>query len=63
MDDFLDIPSTGVRIQQPNADEEISLFYRVLLFLAFVLILATHFILILEGTGRSLPAFLRFPVA
>ncbi len=63
MDDFLEIPSTGVRIEQPNANQEIGLFYRILLFLAFVFILATHFILILEGTGRSLPAFLRFPVA
>ena len=61
-DDFLTAPA-GVKIEQPQDQEKLALGYVILLFLSFFFILMTHFLLILEGTGRSLPTFLRFPIA
>ena len=62
MDDFL-TPTTSVKIEQPKERQRIGFFYVLLLFLSFCFIFFTQFILILEGTGRSLPTFLRFPIA
>jgi len=61
-DDFI-TSTASVKIEQPRDRQRLGIFYFVLLFLSFVLILMTHFVLILEGIGRSLPTFLKFPVA
>ncbi len=61
-DDFI-TPTASVKIEQPKERERLGVFYFVLLFLSFLFILVTHFVLILEGIGRSLPTFLKFPVA
>jgi len=56
-------PVPSVKIEKPKEHQKLGAFYLVLLFLSFCFILLTQFVLILEGTGTSLPTFLRFPVA
>lgn len=62
MDD-LTSAAGSVKIEQPKDRQKLGFFYVTLLLLSFFFILMTQFILILEGTGRSLPTFLRFPIA
>ena len=62
MDDLTPIAGS-VKIEQPEERPKLGFFYIALLVLSVVFILLTQFILILEGTGRSLPTFLRFPIA
>ncbi len=62
MDDSL-TPAPTVKIERPKEYQKLGIFYILLLFLSFCFIFLTQFILILEGTGRSLPTFLRFPIA
>lgn len=56
-------PAPTVKIEKPKEYQKLGAIYLVLLFLSFCFILLTQFVLILEGTGTSLPTFLRFPVA
>ena len=49
----------GVKIEQPKTRQKIGFFYLLLLFLSLLLISVTIYILFLEGTGKSLPIFLK----
>lgn len=54
---------TGVKIQSPLlVEEKLHPIYYLLVIASAVFILVTLALLILEGTGTSLPTFLRIPL-
>ncbi|GEM_PF-4821468 len=50
----------GIKIEQPMIRQKLGVFYFLILFLSLFFISMTIFVLYLEGSGTSLPAFLRF---
>lgn len=62
MDEMNPTPGAGVKIEQPERPERVGFFYSFLLFLSFVLIGFTVWLLVMEWLGMPLPAVLRVPV-
>ena len=62
MDEMNPTAGAGVKIEQPEKPEKIGFFYGFLLFLSFILVAFTLWLLVVEWTGMPLPAVLRVPV-
>ena len=52
----------GIKIEGPNKEVQLGFGYKLLLVLSFLFIAFTLYLLILEGTTPSLPAFLKFHI-
>ncbi len=53
------LPKTGIKIEKPQSSR-IGPFFIAMLSLSLVLVVFTLTLLVLEGTGQSLPQFLKF---
>jgi hypothetical protein len=62
MDEMNPTVGAGVKIEQPEKPEKMGFFYGFLLFLSFVLIGFTIWLLVMEWLGMPFPAVLRVSV-